>query len=269
MPTATQPFNIMVFPNGPICNLKCDYCYYIKKTELYPETDDFRMSEELLEKFIKQYVEAQPGNGITFGWQGGEPTLRGLDFFKKAVELEKKYVPDNWKYENSFQTNGVLLNDEWCKFLGDNNFLVGLSVDGPASVHDVYRKDRKGDPSHERVMQGLENLKKHNVDFNILCVVNKENVQHPLEVYNFFKSTGAEFVQFIPIVEDQGDGKVSSRSVTGKEYADFLIAIFDEWLLNDLGNLYVQIFEQAVTAWMGMQPSLCVFSKTCGNAAVI
>jgi uncharacterized protein len=264
-----RPFNIMVFPVGPICNLACKYCYYLNKTSLYPETKDFRMSEELLEEFIKQYIDAQPGPIINFGWQGGEPTLRGIDFFRKAVELEKKYLPEGWQFINSFQTNGVLLNPEWCDFLRENNFLVGISIDGPADLHDAYRVDQEGKPSHERVLNGLHLLQEHHVEYNILCVVNDVNVSKPLEVYNFFKQEGVKFIQFIPLVEHLGQGKVSSRSINGEEYGQFLTAIFDEWIINDLGDIFVQIFEEAVAAWAGYGAGLCVFSETCGLAPVM
>mgnify|MGYP006280898855 CR=1 FL=1 len=264
------PFNIMVFPNGPVCNVDCDYCYYLdKKDKLYPDTNNFQMSEELLEEYIKQYIDAQPGPRVTFGWQGGEPTLRGLDFFKKAIELIEKYLPENWEYDNSLQTNGLLIDDEWAQFLSDNNFLVGVSIDGTARLHDTYRKDKKGQPTHARVMEGMKTLQKHKVDYNILCVVNDVNAQHPVEAYNFFKKQGAEHVQFIPIVEQLGEGKVSSRSVSPRDYGKFLIGVFDEWVVNDLGNIFVQIFEQCVSAWAGQGTSLCVFNETCGLAAVM
>jgi len=269
MPQRKFPFNLMVFPNGPLCNLNCEYCYYLDKIHLYPDTKDFRMEEALLEEFTKQYVEAQPGPAITFGWQGGEPTLRGLDFFRKAVRLQKEYVPDEWQCHNSFQTNGVLLDDEWCEFLKENDFLVGISVDGPASLHDVYRKDKKGRPSHERVMRGLHLLQQHGVEFNVLCVVNDVNARRPLDVYRFFKDEGVQHVQFIPIVEHLGGGKVSTRSVSPADYGQFLITVFDEWVCNDLGDIFIQTFEECVAAWMGLRNNLCVFSETCGLAVVM
>ncbi|MFW5980657.1 MAG: anaerobic sulfatase maturase [Halanaerobiaceae bacterium] len=267
--TNKKAFNIMAFPAGPICNVRCDYCYYLDKTELYPDTEDFNMSEELLEEYIKQYIDSQPGPRISFGWQGGEPTLRGLDFFKKAVSLIEKYIPENWQYDISFQTNGILIDDDWAEFMAENDFLVGLSIDGPAEFHDAYRKDKGGAPTHKKVMRGLDYLKKHDVQYNILCVVNKVNSTHPVEVYDFFKEQGAEHIQFIPIVEQQEEGEISERSVTPEEYGRFLIGVFDRWLFDGYGEIYVQIFEQCVSAWAGYGTSLCVFNETCGLAAVL
>ncbi len=260
----------MAFPSGPLCNIECEYCYYLDKTKLYPDTDtdNFMMSEILLKEYIKQYIEAQPGPVVNFGWQGGEPTLRKLDFFKKAISFIERYLPEDWDYENSFQTNGILIDKKWAKFLSKNNFLVGLSMDGPAYVHDKYRKDKKGQSTHKRVIEGLKLLKKYNVEYNILCVVNNVNAQYPVEVYNHFKNLGAEHVQFIPIVE-QEDGNISHRSVSSGQYGKFLISIFDEWLYNDLGEVFVQIFEQCVAAWAGQQPGLCIFNETCGRAAIM
>lgn len=271
---ARHPFNVMTFPNGPICNLDCEYCYYLDKTKYYPGNNSFRMSEDLLEEFTKQYINAQPGPYVNFGWQGGEPTLRGLDFFKKAVELQQKYLPEDWQCENSFQTNATILDDEWCKFLSENNFLVGVSIDGPAWIHDHYRKDNKGNPTHAEVVRGIKLMQKHGVEYNILCVINDLNSQHSVEVYDFFKEIGAEHIQFIPIVEpvckDSDEYKIAGkRSVRSEEYGRFLIGVFDEWVKKDLGKIFIQIFEQAVTAWAGYPPSLCVFSETCGNAPVM
>jgi len=264
-----SPFTIMAFPVGPVCNLQCKYCYYLEKASLYPETSDFRMKEETLEEFIRQYIEAQPGPVVQFAWQGGEPTLRGLDFYEKAVELQKKYLPRGWQCRNAFQTNGILLNDEWCEFFKENDFLVGLSLDGPAWIHDIYRKDKKSNPTHEGVLRGLHLLQKHSVEYNVLCVVHKANVEHPLEVYRFFKAEGVAFIQFIPLVEHIGGGKVSPRSVSGEEYGRFLIEIFDEWVLKDIGDIFIQIFEETIGAWAGYRASLCIFSEICGRAPVM
>jgi len=268
-PLEHVPFTIMAFPVGPVCNLQCEYCYYLDKTSLYPETSDFRMKEETLEELVRQYIEAQPGPVVQFGWQGGEPTLRGLDFYEKAVELQKKYLPKGWQCKNAFQTNGILLNDEWCEFFRENNFLVGLSLDGPAWIHNVYRKDKKGGSTHERVLQGLHLLQKHDVEYNVLCVVNKANVKYPLEVYKFFRAEGITFIQFIPLVEHIGKGWVSPRSISGEEYGRFLIEIFDEWVCKDIGNVFVQIFEEAIGVWAGYKASLCTFSEVCGRAPVM
>jgi len=261
-------FNVMSFPAGPVCNLDCEYCYYLKKTELYPETKNFKMTEETLEEYIKQYINSQPGPVINFVWQGGEPTLRGLDFFKKALELQQKYAPDGWKIENSIQTNSVLIDEQWAEFLKENNFLVGVSLDGPAELHNRYRKDKKGKDTHQKVMAGIKKLKEYGVTYNILAVVNDVNAKKPKEVYQFFKKIEVDFIQFIPIVEQNKKGEIISRSVNSKEYGKFLIGVFNEWL-NDLGDIYVQIFEEAVSAWAGFGANLCVFSPECGKGPVM
>lgn len=260
----------MVFPNGPICNLACKYCYYLDKIEYYDENNNnFKMDYDLLENFTKQYIEAQPGPMVNFGWQGGEPTIRGLDFFKKAVQLQKKYLPAGWECQNSFQTNAVLLDDQWCQFFSDNNFLIGVSIDGPEWVHDKYRKNKDNGPTHKRVINGIRLLQKYNVDFNILCVVNDLNSKYPVEVYNFFKEIGVDFIQFIPIVETNDKGVIGEHSVTAEDYGKFLISIFNQWIQNDYGKIYVQIFEEVVRVWAGYNAGLCVFSKTCGDAEVM
>ncbi|MFP4016629.1 MAG: anaerobic sulfatase maturase [Halanaerobiales bacterium] len=261
-------FNVMVFPNGPICNLNCEYCYYLDKTEYYQGNNTFMMDYELLEDFTKQYIESQPGPLVNFGWQGGEPTLRGLEFFRKAVELQNKYLPEGWECQNSFQTNGVLLDDEWCRFFADKNFLIGVSIDGPEWIHDKYRKDKQDGPTHKKVVEGIKLLQKYNVEFNILCVVNDVNSKYPVEVYNYFKELGVDFIQFIPIVESF-DNKIGEHSVKAEEYGKFLISVFDEWIKDGYGRVYIQIFEEAVRVWAGYRAGLCVFSSTCGNAEIM
>lgn len=261
-------FNIMAFPMGPICNLDCEYCYYLKKTKLYPENKKFKMSEEILEEYIKQYIESQPGPKVNFGWQGGEPTLRGLDFFKKVVKLQQKYKPEGWQIENSIQTNAVLLDNQWAEFLKENNFLVGVSLDGPLELHNRYRKDENNNGTHQQVLKGIEKLKEYEVKYNILAVVNDVNSKNPGEVYEFFREIGAEFIQFIPIVGQNEKEEISSRSVTPEDYGRFLIKVFNEWL-DDLGDIYVQIFEEVISAWAGFGTNLCIFSKKCGKAAVM
>lgn len=261
-------FNVMAFPSGPVCNLDCEYCYYLKKTELYPEIESFQMSDKTLEKYIKQYLEAQPGPVVNFGWQGGEPTLRGLAFFKKAAELQKKYAPEGWKIENSIQTNAVLIDDQWAKFLKENNFLVGVSLDGPKELHNRYRKNKNAEGTHQKVMTGIKKLKEYDVEYNILAVVNNINSKKPEEVYQFFRDIEADFIQFIPIVEVDEKDEITSRSVRPEDYGKFLIKVFNEWI-NDLGDVYVQIFEEAVSAWSGYGANLCVFSKECGKGPVM
>ncbi len=268
-------FHVMVKPRGAICNLACEYCYFLSKERLYPDSA-FRMSPELLESYTRQYIEAQRVPEVTFAWQGGEPTLMGLDFFRLAVELQQKYRKPGMRILNALQTNGTTLDDEWCRFFHEHNFLIGISLDGPREIHDVYRHDKGGKPTFDRVMRGVELMKKHGVEFNILCTVHAANADHPLEVYRFFRDeVGAQFIQFIPIVErdnetgfQEGD-KVTVRSVTGRQYGDFLIAIFDEWVRRDVGRMFVQIFDVSLAAWAGMRPGLCVFEETCGTALVM
>lgn len=282
LPTA---FHVMAKPIGPICNLNCKYCYYLEKEKLYSANKNFKMSNEVLEAYIKQMIEGQEVEEIMFVWQGGEPTMRGLDFFEKAVQLQKLYAGKK-KISNSFQTNGTILNAEWCKFFKKHNFLVGISIDGPAQFHDKYRIYKSKKPSFHLVMKGIKLLKRFQVEFNTLTVVNNINVKYPLEVYNFLKKTGSGFMQFIPIVEriaeDEDPGKmklvapeykeeanVSPWSVNPLKYGKFLTEIFDSWVLNDVGSYFVQIFDVTLANWVGAPPGLCVFGETCGHATAL
>lgn len=265
LPQLKYPFHIMTKPIGSICNLSCAYCYYLEKRGLYPGKFRFRMEDELLELFIQQYIESQPGPVVHFAWQGGEPTLMGLDFFKRVVELQQKHSPNGWQCTNALQTNGTLLTPEWCEFLRENAFLVGISIDGPAELHDRYRLDKKERPTHDRVVQGLRLLQEHGVEYNVLCVVNSVNAKRPLEVYRFLREQGAKHLQFIPIVEQEESG-ISPRSVQPREYGLFLATIFDEWVRHDIGEIFVQIFEECFAVWLGHRAHLCVFAETCGNA---
>ncbi len=262
----------MLKPRGPICNLDCGYCYYLAKEKLYPGSQ-FRMSDEVLAEFTRQYIEAQEVPEVTFAWQGGEPALMGLDFFQRAVALQQQYRKPGMRIDNAFQTNAVLLDEAWCRFFKRHRFLVGVSLDGPQELHDDYRVDKGGGPTFQRVMAGLALLKKHAVDYNVLVCVHAANAGHPLRVYRFLRDeVGAEFMQFIPIVErERGSGsqkaiRVTGRSVTGRQYGDFLIAVFDEWVRHDVGRVFVQSFDVALAAWLGQPPSLCVFQETCGQA---
>lgn len=262
----------MLKPRGPICNLDCGYCYYLAKEKLYPGSQ-FRMSDEVLAEFTRQYIEAQEVPEVTFAWQGGEPALMGLDFFQRAVALQQQYRKPGMRIDNAFQTNAVLLDEAWCRFFKRHRFLVGVSLDGPQELHDAYRVDKGGGPTFQRVMAGLALLKKHAVDYNVLVCVHAANAGHPLRVYRFLRDeVGAEFMQFIPIVErERGSGsqkaiRVTGRSVTGRQYGDFLIAVFDEWVRRDVGRVFVQSFDVALAAWLGQPPSLCVFQETCGQA---
>lgn len=262
---ARQPFHVMLKPRGAVCNLGCAYCFYLSKEQLYPQ-GTLRMDQAVLESFVRQYIEAQPLPEVTFAWQGGEPTLMGLDFYRQAVELQRKYLRPGMRLFNSFQTNGILLDEEWCRFFRENEFLVGLSLDGPAELHDAYRVDKSGKGSHARVMEAARLLKTHGVEFNILACVNALTSAHPLEVYRFLRDrSGTPFIQFIPIVEHQ-NGQVSQRSVSGEAFGRFLVTIFREWLKRDVGKVFVQAFDTALAAWLGQPIPLCVQAPVCGNA---
>lgn len=272
-PTFPPPaFNVMLKPRGPICNLDCQYCYYLVKERLYPGSR-FRMADDLLERYTRQYIEAQRVPEVTFVWQGGEPTLMGLEFFERAVELQEKYRRPGMTIHNALQTNGTTLNDAWCAFFKAHGFLIGLSLDGPKELHDAYRVDKGGQPTFDRVMAGLKLLKKHKVDFNILTTLHAANADHPLEVYRFLRDrVRARYVQFIPIVlRDNETGyqegeAVTGHSITAEQYGHFLITVFDEWVRHDVGRVFVQIFDVALAAWAGAPPGLCIFEETCGHA---
>lgn len=269
MAEARLPFHLMAKPIGPVCNLGCEYCFYLATNKLYPEKQSYRMSDNVLEQYIRQYIAAIPGPRVDFTWQGGEPTLLGIDFFRKAVTVQKQYLPAGWACTNALQTNGTLLDEEWGSFLKEENFLVGISIDGPGQFHDAFRRDKQQGPTFKRAMRGLRLLKEHGVDFNVLCVVNGENVKNPGEVYHFFKANGVEWLQFIPLVERDQHNKASQRSVGPSEYATFLTAIFDEWVRRDVGKIFVQVFEEAIQVWAGFTATTCVYGKTCGRSLIL
>jgi uncharacterized protein len=259
----------MTKPTGPICNLDCSYCFYLDKEKLYPGTRSWAMPPDVLESHIRQYIEThRTHREILFAWQGGEPTLLGVDYFRRAVELQKKYG-EGRRIDNAFQTNGVLIDDEWARFLAENDFLVGISIDGPAHLHDPYRVDRGGQPTFARVMRGLDALKKHEVRFNTVTVVNALNAPHPLEVYEFLKSLGSTFLQFIPLVERDADGKVTEQSVPSLAWGTFLAGIFAAWVRADVGRIFVQLFDVALESWLFLPQSLCFFRETCGSALAL
>jgi uncharacterized protein len=283
---AHSPFHMMTKPIGPICNLDCTYCFYLEKEKLYPGTKpgtkNWEMSGEVLERYVREYIAAQPQDQVHFAWQGGEPTLLGVDFFRNVVDLQQRYA-NGKTIHNALQTNGVLLDDEWGEFLGKHEFLVGISIDGPRELHDCYRVDKGQAPTFDRVMRGIAELKKHKVEFNTLTVVHRRNSEHPLEVYRFLKEIGSGFIQFIPIVERKAAGadrdglvlikpsfesaaEVTEWSVEPVAYGRFLSRIFDEWVKQDVGRTFVQLFDVALESWVGMEASLCVFKKTCGSA---
>ena len=286
-----KSFGVMAKPTGPICNLDCSYCFYLEKEKLYPEKSGFRsgnqgfiMPYNILESFIQQQIETQDIDTVSFIWQGGEPTLAGVDYYKKVVELQRKYA-NGKKIENGFQTNGVLLNDTWCRFFYDNNFLIGISIDGPENLHDKYRVYKGGQPSFRKVMKGINYLKRNKVEFNTLTVVNKENSYYPNEVYSFLKEAGSGYIQFIPVVERTAhkekdnlllvspdykeNAHVTGWSVEPVQYGNFLCEVFDEWVKNDVGKYFIQIFDVSLESWLGLRQSLCVFNETCGKALAI
>lgn len=262
-----KPLYVMLKPIGAICNLHCDYCYYLEKKELYGKEKKFMMSDQLLEQFVEEYIHSQTTNEILFTWHGGEALMRNQQFYEKALHFQQIYGQGR-SIQNSLQTNGTLLTDDWCGFFKKHDFLIGISLDGPQHCHDKYRKTKDKRPSFHEVMKGVELLKKHGVEFNIMAVVNDYNVNYPLEFYRFFKSIGAQFIQFSPIVE-QIDGHMAPWNVPAGKWGNFLIAIFDEWVRQDVGRVYVQIFDAALANWVGVAPGVCTFAKKCGHAGVI
>ncbi len=271
MVKASRDFQVFVKPIGSICNLACHYCYYLKKEHLYPNSESFRMPYETLEEYIVQHIEAYPEKVIRFSWHGGEPTVLGLDYFRKIVALQRKYKPPDRRIVNGIQTNGTLLDEGWCRFLATEGFAVGLSLDGTREMHDRYRVTKDQKPTHEQAMQGYRLLQKHRVYTDILCVVNAYNVRFPLRVYRFFKQINARYITFLPMVEQQLDarGGVSDISVPAEAWGAFLCAIFDEWRDQDIGRIKVQIFEEAAMTAFNQEHSLCIFRPTCGDIPVV
>ncbi|WMY76505.1 anaerobic sulfatase maturase [Buttiauxella selenatireducens] len=290
-------YHMMAKPTGSTCNLDCSYCFYLHKEELLDQPHDRGMDDKTLEDFIRQYIESQDGEQIIFSWQGGEPTLMGVDFFEKVVALQRKYQPKHQKIENDLQTNAVLINDRWARFLKKHNFLVGVSIDGPRELHDRHRLTRSGKPTFDLVMKGIDALKRHGVPFNALAVVNRTNARFPLEVYRFLtQEIGATYIQFTPCVEAVDfkqtapqfwhddmipvtgsrrakpgdlDSIVTDWSVDPNDWGTFLIATFKEWVSKDLGRVQVNLFETAVVQTMGMPSQLCVTAPFCGKALAI
>lgn len=278
-----KPLYVMLKPAGAHCNLACKYCYYLEKNKLYPTAQRHLMSNEMLEQFTREYIEAQTMNQVLFTWHGGEPLLRSIDFYRKALSLQQKYAGGR-RIDNVIQTNGTLLTDEWCEFFAQNHWLVGISIDGPQPYHDHYRLTAAGKPSWKKVMQGIKLLKKHGVEWNAMAVVNAYNVNHPLEFYRFFKENGCQFLQFTPIVErltrhedgrtlaslaDKNEIPLSEASVAPEQWGYFLCAIFDEWVRKDVGKIFVEIFDCTLANWMGVSPGICAYSKECGHAGVM
>ena len=270
MVKASREFQVFAKPIGSICNLDCHYCYYLKKKHLYPEGESFRMPNEILEEYIVQHIEASPEKVIRFSWHGGEPTVLGLDYFRKIVALQRKHLPPDQRIVNGIQTNGTLLDEDWCRFFATEGFAVGLSLDGPQEMHDLYRVTKDQKPTHEQTMRGYELLQEHGVYTDILCVVNAHNVRFPLQVYRFFKQIDAQYISFLPMVEPQPDsGGVRPISVPAEAWGRFLCAIFDEWREQDIGRVKVQIFEEATRTAFNQEHSLCIFRPTCGDIPVV
>jgi uncharacterized protein len=277
-PNAPPAFHLLAKPTGAICNLDCEYCFFLTKEQLYPGSK-FRMSEDVLETYIRQLLESHQTPEVTIAWQGGEPTLMGLKFFRRSLQLVGKYRKPWQQVSHTIQTNGTKLDDDWARFFKRHNFLVGLSVDGPQHLHDTYRVDKRGRGTFEQVMQGWKVLKKYDVDINILCTVNAANGDYPLEVYRFFRDElGAEFIQFIPIIERvnedgstliQSGNQVTERSVKPEQFGQFLIGVFDEWIKRDVGKVFIQHFDAALANWLNVPPAVCIFSKTCGDALAL
>lgn len=278
-----KPLYVMLKPAGAHCNLACKYCYYLEKNKLYPTAQRHLMSDEMLEQFTREYIEAQTMNQVLFTWHGGEPLLRSIDFYRKALSLQQKYAGGR-RIDNVIQTNGTLLTDEWCEFFAQNHWLVGISIDGPQPDHDHYRLTAAGKPSWKKVMQSIKLLKKHGVEWNAMAVVNAYNANHPMEFYRFFKENGCQFLQFTPIVErltrhedgrtlaslaDKDEISLSEASVAPEQWGYFLCAIFDEWVRKDVGKIFVEIFDCTLANWMGISPGICAYSKECGHAGVM
>lgn len=268
-------FTVMVKAVGSVCNLACSHCYYLPKAQLFPESN-FRMSEDLLEEFTQQYIAAQHVPEVTFIWQGGEPTIYGIDFYQKAIDYQRKYARTGLQIRNSLQTNGTLLTKEWAQFFKQHHFLVGISIDGSEDIHNHFRRYPDGRPSYTDVIRGLHLLQDFEVDFNVLTCVNSHNANRGLEIYHHFRDAlEIEYLQFIPIVERanptgfQQGGKLTSRSCTPRQYADFLISIYDEWIQTDVGKVFVQLFDTTLASWVGEQAGLCVFEPTCGLGMVL
>ena len=278
-----RPMYVMLKPAGSLCNLRCKYCYYLEKDKLYKQCKNHVISDELLEKFIKEYIEAQTTPQVLFTWHGGETLMRPISFYKRALELQRIYGRGR-QIDNCIQTNGTLLTDEWCQFFKDNNFLVGVSIDGPQEFHDEYRRTATNKPTFVKVMNGINLLNKHGVEWNALAVVNDYNADYPLEFYRFFKQIGCKYIQFSPIVErvvkredgltlapgmQGGDAGLADFSITPEQWGNFLCTIFDEWVHNDVGEYFVQLFDATLANWVGQAPGVCILAEECGHAGVM
>ena len=279
----SRPMYVMLKPAGSLCNLRCKYCYYLEKEKLYADSRQHIISDSLLEKFVKEYIEAQTTPQVLFTWHGGETLMRPVAFYRRALVLQRKYAQGR-QVDNCIQTNATLLTDEWCRFFRENNFLVGVSIDGPQEFHDEYRRTVTGKPTFHKVMRGVSLLNKHGVEWNALATVNDFNVDYPLDFYHFFKEIGCRFIQFTPIVErivtrkdgltlapgmQGGEAGLTDFSVTPEQWGSFLCTLFDEWVRHDVGTYYIQLFDATLANWVGQTPGVCTLSKTCGHAGVM
>jgi len=271
MTMISREFQVFAKPVGSNCNLNCQYCYYLEKKSLYPETDHFLMTDDILEEYIIQHIQASTEDVINFSWHGGEPLLAGIDFYRKALRLQSTYKPAGKTILNCIQTNGILINEEWCKFIEKEGFIIGISIDGPAEFHNTFRRTKDGDNTWQQVIRGYQLLKQHGVSPEILCVVNSENVRHPLVIYNFLKQMGAKYITFLPLIEpDDGSTRgVSSNSVPSEEFGFFLSDVFDNWVEYDIGEIKIQIFEEAARTAFNQEHTLCIFKVNCGGVPVI
>lgn len=278
----SRPLYVMAKPAGALCNLRCDYCYYLEKAHMYADNSRHIMTDELLERFIEQYLSSQTMNEVLFCWHGGETLMRPLSFYKRVIELQRQYARGR-VVDNCIQTNGTMLTDEWCRFFAENHWLVGISIDGPQEFHDEYRRTKSGGPSWRKVMNGINLLNKHGVEWNAMAVVNDYNADYPVEFYRFFKDMGCHYLQFAPIVErilkhddgrhlaapDESDGRLADFSVSAEQWGNFLCGLFDEWVKEDVGKIFVQIFDSTLANWVGVQPGVCSLAKECGHAGVM
>ncbi len=278
-PLISSPLYLMAKPAGPACNLACEYCYYLEKSKLFADPRHTFMTDDMLDTFIRSYIEAQTTQEVQFTWHGGEPTMRNLDFYRKAVSLQQYYGKGR-PILNCLQTNGTMLNDQWCRFLRENGWLVGISIDGPQEMHDEYRRNRSGKASFGQTMRGINMLKRHGVEWNAMAVVNDYNADHPDEFYDFFREIGCEYLQFTPVVErvkadgmlsagTDNEGAVTDFSVRPKQWGRFLCRVFDIWRKRDVGKIFVQLFDATLANWVGATPGVCTLAKTCGHAGAV